>query len=205
MFERQLVDGADFACDSVMAEAIGAIGTDFRVNHGTMRAIFNAGDVGTGESEARGEFLRRRGNVDEIFQPVINNFHASVPARLQLSEIHVRRVLHGHAAILLMPEKEFAQCLHHRGEVRMRLLRHVRGAAQEPGEPVPVQRPVVRQRALEKLANEKKSFHVVTVGIGLAHSHIIRTVFHENVLVGSAEWGLLIAKVPYRDDPAFPP
>src|SRR5216683_3889268 len=83
-FERQLVDGADFACDSVMAEAIGTIRTDLCVDHGTMGAIFNTGNVRTGKREARGQFLRRRSHVDEVLQPVVNDLHASVPIPLQL-------------------------------------------------------------------------------------------------------------------------
>ena len=53
MFERQFVNSADFARDAVMAQAIGAIGSDFGVDHGAVRAIFDSADVCSGEREAR--------------------------------------------------------------------------------------------------------------------------------------------------------
>src|SRR5258708_11303710 len=82
MLQRQLVYRGDFAGDSVVAETIGAIRTDFRFDHRAMRAVFHAADIRAGKREARGELLRRRGHVDEIFQPVIYNLHALVLARL---------------------------------------------------------------------------------------------------------------------------
>src|SRR5258707_8351544 len=55
MLQRQLVDRGDFAGDSVVAETIGAIRTDFGFNHGAMRAVFHATDIRAGKPEARGE------------------------------------------------------------------------------------------------------------------------------------------------------
>ena len=74
-------ESAAKASDAVVAEAIGAVGTDFGVDHRAMRTVFDAGDICAGECEARGEILRRGGQVDEVFQPVVNNLHAAVPVR----------------------------------------------------------------------------------------------------------------------------
>ncbi len=78
-FQRKFVNGADLARDSQMAEAVGAIGTDFCVNHRAVRAVFDSGDVRAGKGKARGKVLRRRRHVDEIFQPAVNNLHDPVP------------------------------------------------------------------------------------------------------------------------------
>ncbi len=75
-FQRQFVDCGDFAGDAVVAQTIGAIGGDLGVDHCTVRAFFDAADVGAGEREARGEFVGGRGYVDEIFQPVVDDLHA---------------------------------------------------------------------------------------------------------------------------------
>ena len=53
----------------------GAIRGDFGIDHRAVRAIFDAGDVSSGKREARSELFRRRGDVDEILQPVVDNFH----------------------------------------------------------------------------------------------------------------------------------
>src|SRR5207248_11391588 len=47
--QRKFVNGADFAGDAVVAEAIGAVGTDFGVDHRAMRTVFDAGDICAGE------------------------------------------------------------------------------------------------------------------------------------------------------------
>ena len=75
MLERQLVDGGDFARDSVVAEAIGTVRTDFRVDDRAVRAVFETSDIRSGKREPRGEFLRRRGGVDKVLQPVVDDFH----------------------------------------------------------------------------------------------------------------------------------
>ena len=77
--QRNFVERADFARDAVVAEAIRAIGSDFRVDHRAVRAFFDAGDVVAGKREARSEFFRRGGDGDEILQPVVENFHESWP------------------------------------------------------------------------------------------------------------------------------
>src|ERR1700687_732032 len=51
--QRELVNGADFASDAVVAEAVGAIRRNLSVDDRTVRAIFDAADVGARESEAR--------------------------------------------------------------------------------------------------------------------------------------------------------
>ncbi len=77
VFQREFVNGGDFAGDPVVAEAIGAIRTDFRFDHRAMCAVLHAADVCAGEGEARRELLRRRGDVHEIFQPVVDDFHGN--------------------------------------------------------------------------------------------------------------------------------
>src|SRR5438132_10664016 len=72
VLERQLVDGGDFARDSVVAEAIGTVRTDFRVDDRAVRAVFETSDIRSGKREPRGEFLRRRGGVDKVLQPVVD-------------------------------------------------------------------------------------------------------------------------------------
>jgi len=56
-FQGDVEDGADFAGDAVVPEAIGPIGRNFRVDYGAVRAIFDAADVRAGERQARGEFV----------------------------------------------------------------------------------------------------------------------------------------------------
>ena len=80
MLQREFINRADFACDSIMAEAIGTIRTDFGVNHRTVRTVFDATDVGSGKGKARRKLLRRRRNGDEFLEPVVNDLHDSVPA-----------------------------------------------------------------------------------------------------------------------------
>ena len=72
------VDGGDFAADSQVTEAIGAIRTDFGFNNGAVGAVFQAADVRAGKREPRRELLRRGGDVHEIFQPVVYNLHLLV-------------------------------------------------------------------------------------------------------------------------------
>src|SRR5882762_3131905 len=205
MLQRQLVYRGDFAGDSVVAETIGAIRTDFRFDHRAMRAVFHAADIRAGKREARGELLRRRGNVDKIFQPVVDDFHRLFPLRRQPPRIKVRGVLHSHAAIFLIPAKEFAQHVHHRGEIRMAFLRNVRAAAQPPGEPVPVQELHIRQGVMQDFPAEEKPLHVVGLGVGVTHARIIRPIFHENVFIGPGERRLHFTEVPDGDDPALRP
>src|SRR5437016_2727833 len=205
MLQRQLVDRGDFAGDSVVAETIGAIRTDFRFNHRAMRAVLDTGYIRAGKREARGELLRRRGNVDEIFQPVVDDFHRLFPLRWQPPGIEVRGVLHSHAAIFLMPAKEFAQRVHHRREIRMAFLRNVRATPQPPGESVPIQELYIRHGVMQEFPAEKKTLYVVALGVGIAHARIIRPVFHENVLVGPGERRLHFTEVPNGDDPALRP
>ena len=205
MLQRQLVDRGDFAGDSVVAETIGAIRTDFRFNHRAMRAVLDTAYIRAGKREARGELLRRRGNVDEIFQPAVNDFHRLFPLRWQPPGIEVRGVLHSHAAIFLMPAKEFAQRVHHRREIRMAFLRNVRATPQPPGESVPIQELYIRHGVMQEFPAEKKTLYVVALGVGIAHTRIIRPVFHENVLIGPGERRLHFTEVPNGDDPALRP
>ncbi len=85
-FERKFVDGAKFARDAVVAQAIGAVRTDFGVDDGAVRAVFDAADVGAGKSEARGDIARRSGDVDEFFQPVVDDLHARFQSRVAAGE-----------------------------------------------------------------------------------------------------------------------
>src|SRR5438105_12823169 len=74
-----------------MTEAVGAIGTDFGVKHRAVRAVLDARDVCAGKREARGKLLGRRGDVDEVLEPVIDNFHTLACAARELAEINVDR------------------------------------------------------------------------------------------------------------------
>src|SRR5882724_530981 len=74
-FQGNVENGADFAGDAVVAEAIGPIGRNFRVHYGAVRTIFDAADVRAGERQARGEFVGSGFHVDEIFEPVVDDFH----------------------------------------------------------------------------------------------------------------------------------
>src|SRR6266576_1560968 len=58
-----------------VAEAIGTVRTDFRVDDRAVRAVFETSDIRSGKREPRGEFLRRRGGVDKVLQPVVDDFH----------------------------------------------------------------------------------------------------------------------------------
>ena len=75
VLQGQLVGRGDFAGDSVVAEAIGAIRTDFRFDHRAMRAVLDTADIRAGKREARGELVGRGRHIDEIFQPVVDDFH----------------------------------------------------------------------------------------------------------------------------------
>lgn len=57
-FERQFIDGAEFAGDSVMAEAIGAVRADFGIDDGTVGPVFDAADICAGERKTRGDLGR---------------------------------------------------------------------------------------------------------------------------------------------------
>src|SRR5205807_4060859 len=74
-FERQFIDGSDFARDSVMAKAIRPIRTDFCIQDRAVRAAFKAADVRAGKREARSKLLRWRRQVNEILQPVVDDLH----------------------------------------------------------------------------------------------------------------------------------
>ena len=55
--QGELIDGAQFARNSVVAKAIGTIRTDFSIDDRAVRAVFDAADVGAGESQSRGYFV----------------------------------------------------------------------------------------------------------------------------------------------------
>src|ERR1700730_14461151 len=74
--ERQLIYGADLARHAVVPEAIRPVRRDLGVEHRAVPACFNAAYVGSRQSQARGQFLRRCGDVDKILQPVVNDLHA---------------------------------------------------------------------------------------------------------------------------------
>src|SRR5437660_10496956 len=94
MFQRELVNSSDFAGDAVVAQAIRAIGTDFSVDDSPVGAGFDAGNVRSRERETRGKLLRRRGQVDEVFQPVVNNLHLFVLSILERTHPQTARVGH---------------------------------------------------------------------------------------------------------------
>src|SRR5439155_24552295 len=94
MFQRELVNGSDFTGDAVVAQAIRAIGTDFGVDDGPVQAGFAAGNVRSRERETRGKLLRHRGQVDEVFQPVVNNLHLFVLSILERTHPQTPRVVH---------------------------------------------------------------------------------------------------------------
>src|SRR5260370_34794516 len=87
----------------------------------------------------------------------------------------------------------------------MAFLRNVRAAAQPPGEPVPVQELYVRQGVMQEFPAEKKTLHVVALGVGITHASIIRPVFHENVFIGPGERRLHFTEVPDGGDPSLQP
>src|ERR1700688_4570070 len=58
-----------------MAQAIRPIRSDFRIDHRSVRPIFDSTDVRSGKCEARSQFLRRRTYGHEILQPAVEHFH----------------------------------------------------------------------------------------------------------------------------------
>src|SRR2546429_9657829 len=69
VFQREFLNGADFTGDAGGAQAVLAVGTDFGVDDGPVRADFNSGDVCSGKREARDSVLGRRLACAVTFQP----------------------------------------------------------------------------------------------------------------------------------------
>src|SRR5580704_9158254 len=86
--QREFIDGAEFARDPVMAQTIGAVRAHFCIDDGAVRAVFYAADVGAGESQARGDIAGRSGDVDEFFQPVVDDLHARFQSLVATGEFN---------------------------------------------------------------------------------------------------------------------
>jgi len=55
--QREFINRADFTRDAEVTKAIGAIGSDLRVDYRAMNTVFYTANVRPGKREARGKFL----------------------------------------------------------------------------------------------------------------------------------------------------
>src|SRR5712692_4538652 len=95
-----------------MAEAVRAVRADFCFDHRATRTVFHAADVCTGERQVRSEILRRRVHIDEVFQPALNDLHASVldGMRLQFCSAVIDR-LRSFASLRMTPAMRRARVI----------------------------------------------------------------------------------------------
>src|SRR6266481_4164282 len=199
VLQGQPVDGGDFAGDSQVSKAVGAIRADFGFDHCAVRAVLHAADVCAGKGQARGELLGRGSDVDKIFQPVVDDLHASVPVRPRLSEIDAREVFHAYAAVLLMLAKNPFQLGHHRCVVRMTFGRSEGAAAEPPAESLLIQNLVVRQIARGENTAIKETANISALRIGILDPLVVNAEPLKHTFVRAGERGFFHAAVIPED------